>query len=240
VTRRDEIRQRLGRYARWGSGYEVDHLMRVTEGKPLIAVFVAMWRWRGWLGAATDDQLLLIRKPKVFGRRKERAWRWADLRHVRASGTLDVEFDFAGERVELRLISRPEYGALLDHARGPAATSLAELRELARRKLGRFFAYGEQATIDALPDHLRPGERVERIALAKLDFPGVLAVTDRRLLLLRVTRGSTRLWELPREDVHTLEVAEPNRLTLATPDGVVTLTEILPVERRDELAAVLR
>ncbi len=238
MSRYEEISEQLG-VGRVNSGPEIKHLAGATEGAPLVVAFAAMWRWKSWIAAATDEELFVVRKPKLFGRSTARSWRWADLRSVKATGTLDVEFDFAGERVELRLVARTAYGTLLDFARGPADTTVADLRDLARLKLGRVLAYGEQASVDALPDHLEPGERVERVALAKLEFSGLLWVTDRRLILLNAARGDRRLWETPRAGVRVLEKIEPNRLRLATPDGELPLVDILPEERCDELAAVL-
>jgi hypothetical protein len=129
-----------------------------------------------------------------------------------------------------------------DHVEGQRTGSVEEIREMAKRKLGRLLAFGFEAAIDGLPDRLEPGERVERLAGATHDFPGLLVLTDRRLLLLDVTlrRANERIWEVPRASIRTAEPIE-DALRLLLPDhDEVTLTDFLPPERRDEFAAVLR
>lgn len=155
---------------------------------------------------------------------------------------------FEGEEVSL-LAASPhlEFVHLLECARrklagDDARPSVSELRELATTKLGRTLTFGLEATIDALPDRLQPGERVERLAGASRDFDGLLVLTDRRLILSLATvrRARAREWAVAREDIAGAEpVDEGLRLRLARGEDV-TLTECLPRDRRDELVAVLR
>jgi hypothetical protein len=237
-SRREQLASRLGGY-RVMSGPELDQLAEATEGQALEAVFYGIWRRRGWLGAATDTTLYLVRRPKLFGRRQARTWQWSALRAVRAK-TQAVDLDFGEELVELRFMApHDEFVALLEVARGPAETSSTELRELARVKLGKTLAFGYEATIDALPDRLEPDERVERLAIGTLEFTGMLVVTDRRLLLVDRGLRAERFWETPRDAIRGLSLTEGG-FRLALESGEVSFSEILPLDRRDELAAVLR
>ena len=151
---------------------------------------------------------------------------------------MSVTFEFASETVDLKLMSHGEFEALLDVARGPVETSSSDIRELARIKLGKTLAFGYEATIDALPDRLEPDERVERLAIATAEFTGMLVVTDRRVLLVDRGLRAERFWEARREEIHKLELTDDG-LRLSFDGAGVTFTEILPPDRRDELAAVL-
>ena len=188
---------------------------------------------------ATDEGLYLARNPKLFGRSQFRSWRWADLTSQHTAAAMSVEFDFSGEKVDLKLMSREEFGALLEVARGPVETSASDLRALARTKLGKTLAFGYEATLDALGDRLEPDERVERLAIATAEFTGLLVVTDRRLLLLDRGLRAERFWEARRDAIRKLELAPDNGLRLLFDDRGLSFTDILPLDRRDELAAVL-
>jgi hypothetical protein len=239
TTRRDELHDRLDRYSRFGSGPELDRLASETEGQELVAAFAAVWRWKGWVGAATDSGLYLARNPKLLGRSQFRSWRWADLTAVRTGATMSVALTFGDEQVDLKLLSHDEFVALLEVARGPVETSSSELRELARVKLGKTLAFGYEATIDALPDRLEADERVERLAIGTAEFTGMLVVTDRRVLLVDRGLRAERFWEAPRAAIRELSLTEGG-FRLGLESGEVAFREILPADRRDELAAVLR
>ncbi len=240
MTRREELRARLGFYALM-SRRELDALGAATAGESLAAVVYAVRDWKGWIAAATDSGLYLSRRPRVFGRRRDESWRWDELVSMRSGGTLSVDLDFGAERVELRFIGpHDEYVALLEAARGPGEVTTEEIRELARIKLGSRLAFGYEATIDGLRDRLAPDERVERLAVATAEFTGLLVVTDRRLLLLDVGVRSHRAWEAPRAEIRQLELVEPYGLRLMFGYEAVTFTDVTPSDRRDELAAVLR
>jgi hypothetical protein len=240
VSRREELRERLGFYAVM-SARELDALAAATAGEALAAVVYTVWRWKGWIAVATDGGLYLSRRPRVMGRGQDLAFRWEDLTEVRSGGTLSVDLEFGSERVELRFMGpHDEYVALLDVARGPGEVTTEEIRELARRKLGSRLAFGYEATIDGLRDRLAPDERVERLAVATAEFTGLLVVTDRRVLLLDVGVRGRRDWEAPRDEIRALELVEPSGLRLRLGSAEVTFTDVTPSGRRDELAAVLR
>lgn len=240
LSRREELRDRLDRYSRLGSGPELDRLAEATDGQELVAAFATVWHWKGWVAAATDEGLYLARNPKLFGRSRLRSFRWADLKGHRTGVAMSVEFDFGSEQVDLKLMSHDEFVALLELARGPAETSASDLLALAQTKLGKTLAFGYEATIDALPDRLEPDERVERLAVGTAEFTGMLVVTDRRLLLVDRGLRAERFWEARRDAIRKVELADDNGLRLTFADSGVTFTEIIPLDRRDELAAVLR
>jgi len=238
------IGERLGRWAIGGSR-DVRAVAELAAGEELRAAVIAVWRRRTWVVVATDAGLRLARRPRFFGRRRECTFGWRDLRAVRA-GPQSVVMRFGEAEVSLKAISpHDQFVRLIETARGHQGgdekPSVEELRELAMTKLGRLVAFGFEAAIDGLPDRLEPGERVERLAGATLGFPGLLVLTDRRLVLVAVTlrRVNERTWDVPRSSIRTAEpVEEGLRLLLAEPDEV-TLTGFLPPERRDEFAAVL-
>ncbi len=179
-----------------------------------------------------------------LGRRGDASFPWSSLLAVR-TGAARVDLDFSGETVELSVVSpQAQFVALVDAARRhlgvPPSDTAAELSELARRKLGRMAALGNEAAIAALPDLLEDGEVVERLAQATLDFTGLLAVTNRRILLSApaLRRGRDRLWSVPRADVLDAVPDEADiRLELAS--GPVLLRDVAPHGRAAELVAVL-
>ena len=67
----------------------------------------------------------------------------------------------------------------------------------------------------------------------------MLVVTDRRVLLVDRGLRAERFWDARRDDIRKLELVEGG-LRLSFADGGITFTEVLPADRRDELAAVLR
>jgi len=238
-----EIRNRLGRYAT-GAGRDVRALAELVEGERLEAAAIAVWKRRGWVVAASDRGVRLARRPWVFGRARNERFEWRDLTTVR-SGPQAVSLAF-GERTLALEFAAPqeELLRLVETARrqlrGDDAASVEEIRDLARRKLGRLMSFGLGAAVEGLPDRLEPAERVERLAGATLDFPGLLAVTDRRVILLDVKLRSRkdRLWEVERSEIRGVEPLV-NAIRLDLPEGAVTLTDIVPPARRDELVDVL-
>ena len=238
----ERIRERLGAYG-VGSGKEIAAAAELTGGDWLEAAAIVVVGRRAWLGVATDRGLVMVRRPRLFGRARDRSFSWGDLREVR-SGAQQVDLTFGAETLRLRaIVPHAEFVALVEAARrsregGPAADTVAELRQLARTKLGRFNAFGYEPTIDGLPDRLEGGERVERLAIASHEFTGLLIVTDRRLMLLDVGVRKERMWEVAREGVSAAP-DEEDGLRLETPGGPVELRHIHPPERRDELLAVL-
>jgi hypothetical protein len=234
----------LGR-ARIGAGRELDALARAVGDEEVAAVVNGVWRGRGWVIAATQRGLHLSRQPRLFGRKRNVSWSWSELRQVRA-GAQRVDLQFGDEAVELwALVPHAEFVRLVDAARGAVSdarpeTRTEDLRELAKSTLGRTVAFGFEGAIDSLPDRLLSDERVDKVAAARLDFNGLLVVTDRRVMLFDVglLRAKERLWEVDREQILGAEVVE-NGLRLALPSGAVTLTDVRPPERSAELAAAL-
>ena len=239
----DVLKRRLGKHA-IGTSRELKALAEMASGEALEAVVIAVWRRRGWVAVATDGGLRLARCPRVFGRKRSRRFEWRDLTAIH-SGPQRVTLQFGGDELDL-LATGPhgEFVLLIEAARarlaGDGKPSVEELRELAKTKLGRFVAFGFEATIDGLPDRLEPGERVERLTGATGEFSGLLVLTDRRLLLLDVAlrRANERVWAVGRDEIRGAEPAEDG-LRLSLTDGEITLTEFIPPERRDEFAVVL-
>ena len=174
--RQRELAERLGRYRTWG-GPELRALAEATGGEPLVAALVATWNLRGWMVAATARSLHLSRRPRIMGRKRNLSWDWSDLREMR-TGASRVDLAFPDETLELRLMApHAEFVTLIDNAREASAVPtpemrIEELRELAKVKVGRLLTASFEAAIDSLGDHLRPGERVERLTAATLDFEG--------------------------------------------------------------------
>ena len=242
--RRRELEERLGRW-RTAAGRELEALTEATEGEEVRAAVYGALRRRGWIIVATDRGIHLSRRPRVFGRDRYEFWPWSELRGVTARPTR-VDLEFEDRAVELKTLApHSEYVRFVDAARDGASGSGAEtrseeLREMANRKLGKVLAFGLEGSIDALPDRLLDGERVERVASAKLDFDGLLAVTNQRVVLYDVglRRAGERLWEIDRDEVLGA-VATDDGLRLELASGPVTFTGVLPDERREELAAAL-
>lgn len=240
---REALLARLGA-ASFGASRDVDGVIALAAGEELVAVVAAAWRRRGWVVVATDAGLRLARRPRLFGRSAGHRFEWRDLTAVRSSALslslrfADVEVDLIGAAPHTELVR------LLERARrelhGDARPSIKELHELAERKLGRLVARGFESIVEGLPDRLEAGEHVERLAGGRLDFDGLLVLTDRRLLLVSAAlrRANERLWAVDRADVLTAEpVAEGLRLALR--GGESTLVGFADPDRRDEFAVVL-
>jgi hypothetical protein len=244
VVSPEALRERLGGHALGGSR-DVRAAAELAAGEQLEAVVIAYSQRHGWVVVATDVGLRLARRPRFFGRGRDRSLDWRHLTAVR-SGPQRVAMSFEGDELKLAAACpHREFVRLIETARrhvgGGEKPSVAEIRELASKKLGRLPAFGFEAAIEGLPDRLEPGERVDRLAVATLGFRGLLVLTDRRLLLLDITlrRENERSWDVPRSSIRTAERAGAGlRLVLGEQDAV-TLTEFVPPERRDELAAVL-
>lgn len=237
------LRRRLGR---WGvdTGKERRVLAERLAGEEPAAVFYAVLRRRAWIGAASARELVLVRRPRLLPARDE-VFRWAELDAV-AARPVALELRFAGRPVSLIAVEpAAERSRLIEVARahaagGEPAAEVEDLRELARRKLGRLAFFGHEHTIEGLPDRLEPGERVERLATGSLDFDGLLVLTDRRLLLVSVglREKGDRVWSVPRDRIGGAEPTADG-LRLATDSGPVVVGGIHP-DRAEELSAVLR
>ena len=238
------LRQRLGRHAITASR-DVKAVAELAAGEQLRAVVVAVWQRRAWVVVATDTGLRLARRPRIFGRGRAYAFQWRDLTEA-TSGSARFMMRFGEQEVSLVAAGpHDEFVRLIETARahheGDRKPFVAEIRELATRKLGRVVAFGWEAAIEGLPDRLAPGERIDRVAAATLDFHGLLVLTDRRLLLLNVAlrRANERMWEIPRTSILTAEPVDDGLRLLLSGHDDVTLREFVPPERRYEFAAVL-
>ena len=237
------LKQRLGRLAS-ATRREVRALAPLVEGEEIQAVVFALWNKQGWIVAATDGGLRLARRPRL-GRARDVKAAWSDLTDVRA-GSQRVDLGFGRLEVRLSFVQpHDEFVHLVEAARrrvpgGAGDVTVAELRELARRKLGRMLAFAHESAIEALPDRLEPDERVERLATATVGFKGLLAVTNRRVLLFEpgFRAAGERLWTAERREITGAEPAGDG-LRLELSSGTVVLEDVLPLERRDELLAVL-
>lgn len=239
-----ELKRRLGKLG-MNSGPELRTLAAAATGHEVDAVAYTVRSRRGWLLLACSSGLHLARAPKLFGRTREVRMDWAALTGVRA-GAAWVDVAFGETTLQLDTVGpHDEFVRLIESIRGrlPAAgdrVAVADVRELALRKLGRTFALGEEGTIDGLPDRLLPGERVQRLALAKLERSGLLMLTDRRLLLTSVglRRGREHFWAVDRTDI-TRVSAQDDALEVRVGDEAHRIASVFPAERRDEFLAVL-
>ena len=239
-----EVKKRLGMLAT-GAKRDIRAVVEISAGEELEAVAVALRGRHGWVVAATDRGIRLARRPIVLGSGEQDAFDWGQLSGTR-SGVQAIDLDFGAQTVKLSTMGPlEEFEAFVQsvrrRVRGPdEETQLESLRALARLKLGRLHAKGHQFEVDALTDRLEPGEEVQRLAAATTDFDGLLVLTDRRLLLLRVglRRGSERLWSVQRADIEAVE-AEDDGLLLTTAGNSTLLTKFLPAERREEFHMVL-
>ena len=244
VVSSDTLGQRLGRYA-LGASRDVEAVGDLAAGEQLDAAAIAVWRRRGWVVVATDAGLRLARRPRFFGRAQALKLEWRALRAI-SSGPQRVLMRFEGQEVSLTAVTpHHEFVRLIEAARahigGDRKPSVSEIRELARTKLGRLLAFGMEAALESLPDRLAPGERVERLAAASLDFHGLLVLTDRRVLLLDITLrpANERFWETPRTSIVSAEPSNDGLRLQLSDSSDLTLTALTPPERRDEFAAVL-
>jgi hypothetical protein len=238
----EHLSERLGRYA-IGASRDLRAAAEMAADERLEAVVTAVWKRRGYIAVATDAGLRLARRPRI-GRADRAAYEWGDLTAVDSTAQRAL-LTFGTEEVGFLATPHDEFVKLIEtarrHAHGDAKPPVEELRSLARRKLGRALAWGFEATIDGLPDRLEPDERVERLAGAKLEFEGLLVLTDRRLLLINVPlrRANERIWTLDRSCIRTAEPFDDGLRLMVDGAEDVTLTDFLPPERRDELAVVL-
>src|SRR5713226_1382862 len=86
----------------------------------------------------------------------------------------------------------------------PAAVSLAQA--IADQAVEVFYL---QPAVDLLREALEPSEQVEKLVDASYDWSGLLALTDRRLLFVRVRRffGRRKIISHQYRDIHSVEVA---------------------------------
>ena len=238
ASREEEIRARLG-HVSFGAGRDIRGVAALIRGEDLRAAVVVWWRRRGWVAAATDRGLRLSWRSAVLGRPADARFDWSELTNVEARG-FATRLHFGGER--LAMLGPPsEEARVLDtarRARGTDVASALELRELARRKLGRFLAAAHDRDLLMLPERLQPQERVERLAVAELHFPGLLVLTDRRLILMDAGAADDGWWEISRFHIALAEpVGDDLRMVVAGRE--VVLRKLLPPDRLAEFAVAV-
>ncbi len=239
VSCEDEIRTRLGRLA-FGGGRDIRGVCALIGDEPLRAAVVVWWRRRGWVAVATHAGLRLSWRSAILGRPADARFAWSELEHVEAHD-FSTRLHFGEQR--LTMVGPPsEEARLVDTARrakGADVASAVELRELARRKLGRFLAATHDPDLLMLPERLQPQERVERFAIAELHFPGLLVLTDRRLILMKPSAGDRDgWWEISRADVALAEPVDGD-LRMVVAGREVVLRKLLPPDRLAEFAVAV-
>ena len=239
ASREDEIRARLGSAALGGSR-DIRGVVSLIGDEPLRAAVVVWWRRRGWVAAATDRGLRLSWRSAILGRPADARFDWFALERVEARG-FATRLHFGDQK--LAILGPPsEEARLVDTARrakGDDLASTAEMRELARRKLGRFLAAAHEADYVMLPERLDRQERVERLALAELRFPGLLVLTDRRLILMKSgAEDAGGWWEVSRADIALAEpVGDDLRLVVAGRE--IVLRKLSPPDRLAEFTVAV-
>lgn len=236
--REQEIQARLGKFA-FGAGRDVRVLARALGDERLLAAVTVMWGRRGWIAAASDSGLRLAWASAVLGRPADAFFEWSALTDL-VIKAWQIELRFGDHVVELKVGGPGEEAArLVDVARdrlGLELVSSADTRALAVRKLGKLLGLAHEYECMKLPELLEPGEQVSRLAMAKHEFEGLLALTDRRLLLLKVQRPDTLTWAVDRERIIAAKTAGED-LHLLLRGSEVTLTSFMPPERALEFAA---
>jgi hypothetical protein len=235
------LRQRLG-WARFGASRPVKAVAELADGESLVAVVLGMWRRRTWGVVATDSQLFMARRPRLRAH-EQRVLDWRDLVHVESeSGRVIMRF--GAEEVSLICYPKDEVERLAEHARTHVrklgVTPAHDLHELARSTLGALYTLSLRDEVGVLSERLKPGERVEWFALSRLevpglDFAGVLALTDRRVLMaeLETHRSKHHAWEVDRDEILATErMSDGLRLKLR--HGDAELTSFRPRKRLDE------
>jgi hypothetical protein len=235
------LRQRLG-WARFGASRPVRAVAEFADGENLVAVVLGMWRRRTWGVVATDRQLLLARRPRLRAC-EERAFDWCDLAQVESqSGRIIMRFGV--DEVSLTCYPKDEVERLAEHARTHVrtlgVTPVHDLHELARSTLGALYTFGLRDEVGVLSERLKPGERVEWFALSRLgvpglDFAGLLALTDRRVLMaeLETRRSKHRAWAVDRDEILSTELMSDG-LCLKLRYDEAELTNFRPRQRLDE------
>lgn len=238
TTRENEIRARLGRLS-FGGGRDIRGVAALIGDEEVRAAVIVWWRRRGWVAVATDEGLRLSWRSAILGRPADARFDWSELDQIRADGFASrLQF---GDRRLTMLGPPPEEARLVDTARrakGADVASAVELRELARRKLGRFLAATHDPDLMMLPERLAPEERVERLAIAELHFAGLLVLTDRRLILMAAGADDDGWWQVPRTDIALAEpVGDDLRIVVAGRE--VVLRKLLPADRLAEFAVAV-
>lgn len=106
--------------------------------------------------------------------------------------------------------------------------------------LDRFGRFLQRRGLQALERRLEPGERVLAAVEATLDKPGILALTDRRMLFVRRTWLGARAQTWPHGRITRKSARDAASLTLAAPRGPVTFSAVPKDQAREFELAVAR
>ena len=199
--------------------------------EPVATMAMAMRGRRRDLAVATDARLVLLWRGRALPWRshvEEHAW--SGLSDVRTH-PMSLELVFEDGDVVLSGGKPAEAdGRLLEalapsSAVGPRRCGAPRARPPKARPRARLRLLQQ---VRVLPDRLEPGEEVQRLAVARGGFEGLLVVTDRRLLLLRTgfRASAEQAMSRAREDVRGAEATETG-LVVHGPDGPLALAEIL-------------
>lgn len=195
---RDEIaaiaREKMGRIS--AAGFREWGMLEQILGPDELIEAVALAKLRGGIPiarqrivVATPQRILLVEKGFVTGRERRRDIPWADVRGVDATPPSRLTLQLSDEEVELVFVQPPAQLAAiadLDRARTGAAPAQdsAELRAIARRKLGRVKTLAVEVHVITLAGALRDDERLLDLAFVAGKPGGLLAVTTARLLFV--------------------------------------------------------
>lgn len=120
----------------------------------------------------------------------------------------------------------------------------ARVDELSKRKLDRVQRVAVRGALKKLPSLLGEGE--EALTLAQGQFEGslaLIAVTDRRVIFVRQSLGSSRVEDFPYRSISSVETSASwmsGALTVFASGNKALIKEIFPKERADEIADQVR
>jgi hypothetical protein len=195
---------------------------------------------------ATAERLLLVEKGFLTGRERVREIGWDAVEGVEVMPPSGLDLVLASERVQLTLVQPPDQVAAvaelvrrrLDPAR-ERCIGYGELRDLARRKLGRVLGLSVEPQLLALAGELEPEESVLELATG---VPGLVVATSRRLLVLPAS--GIRVGEPESRPYGALRSAAPMRetrgLVVSGEDGERRLEGLLPEGSADSLLQVIQ
>ena len=251
---RDVARQALGASLAWTGTREYGLLERLLGPEETIEA-MALGKLAGRLVAAqrlvlaTPRRLLLVEKGFVTGHERVREISWAQLRAVAVTGAGGLTFELEGELIALTFVQPPRQQALLAElvrARlspdsAPLRARFDELRELARRKLGRGLAFGVTPHLVVLADTLAPGETVLDVAWAGKDGSCLLVATPWRLLEIATDGMGAKLREqLELHRVRDAHLDEDLGLVVRHAGGELRWSAVVPADRALGLVETLR
>lgn len=191
----------------------------------------------------TLRRVLLVEKGFVTRRERVREIGWSEIRGIQAIPPSRLTFELSDGPLELTLVQPPsQLGAVADavraRLRGVAPEhDTAELREIARRKLGRTIASGLTSHVIALAGLLDAQERVLDLAFVTGKPDGLLTVTTERVVFVPSAGAGTGP-----PDVIALDAVGAAALD---PDGTVSIDDrrwrkVAPADRAASLVDIVR